>query len=70
MPFAAAAERLLTDGVRRRAGDDGRDGHDDRHAGGAATVPVDAVPVVDTIGAGDAFTAGFVTWWHGSGPGS
>jgi fructokinase len=30
---------------------------------GAVTVPVDAVPVVDTIGAGDAFTAGFASWW-------
>jgi fructokinase len=32
-------------------------------AGGAVTVPVVAVPVVDTIGAGDAFTAGFTSWW-------
>jgi fructokinase len=31
-------------------------------------VPVPAVDVVDTIGAGDAFVAGFVTWWtaHGT----
>jgi fructokinase len=32
-------------------------------ATGRATVPVDAVPVVDTIGAGDAFTSGFAAWW-------
>jgi fructokinase len=32
-------------------------------------VPVDAVPVVDTIGAGDAFTAGFASWWEASGRG-
>ena len=32
-------------------------------------VPVEAVPVVDTIGAGDAFTAGFVSWWLASGRG-
>ncbi len=38
-------------------------------AAGAVTVPVAAVPVVDTIGAGDAFTAGFATWWQGSGRG-
>jgi fructokinase len=31
------------------------------------TVPVTAVPVVDTIGAGDAFTAGFTAWWRGTG---
>lgn len=28
------------------------------------TVPVGPVAVVDTIGAGDAFTAGFVSWWR------
>jgi fructokinase len=27
-------------------------------------VPVPQVPVVDTIGAGDSFCGGFVTWWH------
>lgn len=30
----------------------------------SVTVPVAAVPVIDTIGAGDAFTAGFAAWWH------
>ena len=29
--------------------------------------PSIAVPVVDTIGAGDAFTAGFISWWVASG---
>ena len=37
--------------------------------GGTVTVPVAPVPVVDTIGAGDAFTAGFVSWWQAAGRG-
>lgn len=38
-------------------------------AAGSVTVPVAPVSVVDTIGAGDAFTSGFATWWSGSGRG-
>jgi fructokinase len=30
-------------------------------------VPVDDSPVLDTIGAGDSFAAGFLTWWMASG---
>ena len=38
-------------------------------AAGATHVPAPAVDVVDTIGAGDAFTGGFTAWWasHGYG---
>jgi fructokinase len=34
---------------------------------GEAAVPVQPVAVVDTIGAGDSFSAGFVSWWVASG---
>jgi fructokinase len=33
----------------------------------ARTVPVNEVPVLDTIGAGDSFTAGFLAWWMATG---
>ena len=36
-------------------------------ATGDATVPVQPVEVVDTIGAGDSFDAGFLCWWLESG---
>ena len=40
-----------------------------RTSAGSVEVAVEAVPVVDTIGAGDAFTAGFMSWWSASGRG-
>ena len=69
VPLVVAAEGLLADGVRAVLVTTGGTATTIVVAGAAVTVPVDAVPVVDTIGAGDAFTAGFVTWWRGSGRG-
>ena len=39
-------------------------------ADGEATVPVEPVEVVDTIGAGDTFGGGFMSWWSASGLGA
>jgi fructokinase len=36
-------------------------------AAGTQAVPVVDIPVVDTIGAGDTFTAAFLTWWMADG---
>jgi fructokinase len=66
-PAAVAAARLMSGRTRTVL----------LTAGAAATtvvtatdrrpVPVIDCPVVDTIGAGDGFTAGFVSWWMASG---
>jgi fructokinase len=48
--------------------DGGRSVHIHR-ADGETEVPVPAVEVVDTIGAGDAFGGAFAAWWHQAGLG-
>jgi fructokinase len=47
----------------------GADGASVVSSAGAATLPAPRVTVIDTIGAGDAFSAGFLAWWrhHGLG---
>ena len=64
VPFAAAVERLLTGAVRAVLVTAGGLATMIAAPGGSVNIPVDAVPVVDTIGAGDAFAAGFVAWWQ------
>jgi fructokinase len=43
--------------------DGGRAVHVRARAGGRLVIPVPAVAVVDTVGAGDAFGGGFLAWW-------
>lgn len=63
----AAAERLVESGVPLVLVTSGGSATLVVSAAGTTTVPVEHVPVVDTIGAGDCFTAAFVTWWLASG---
>ena len=67
-------EWLAADGAELLGSDDrvvlvtaGEGGTTIRTPAGSVVAAVDAVHVVDTIGAGDAFTAGFVSWWLASG---
>jgi fructokinase len=69
-PPEAVARRLLALGARVVVVTRGAEGA--VAFSGAETVAVAAPPVrvVDTIGAGDAFSAGFLAWWVGSGLGA
>ncbi|CAN5716348.1 carbohydrate kinase [soil metagenome] len=58
-----AAAELLGDGAKAVLATAGAGDTTIITPGGALEVPVAQVDVVDTIGAGDAFTAGFVTKW-------
>ena len=67
--LAAAAGALLGSGARVVLVTSGEAATTIVTAAGSVTVTVAPVTVVDTIGAGDAFTSGFVSWWRGSGRG-
>lgn len=64
-----AARRLIDLGPSVVLVTSGGDGVHVVTAAGGWTVPVEAVEVVDTIGAGDSFGAGFLAWWVESGLG-
>lgn len=62
-----AIDRLLEVGVRVVLRTDGGRSVEVRTASERVSVPVPAVEVVDTVGAGDAFGGGFLAAWVGSG---
>jgi fructokinase len=64
-----AARRLLDRGPRIVLLTRGAAGASVVSTDGLATVPAPQVTVVDTIGAGDAFSAGFLAWWRRRGLG-
>ncbi len=66
----AAARRLLELGPAVVLVTAGGDGAHVVTAAGERSVTVEPVDVVDTIGAGDSFDAGFLTWWFESGLGA
>ena len=66
-PAAVAAARLMSGRTRTVLLTAGAAATTVITAADRRTVPVISCPVVDTIGAGDSFTAGFVSWWMASG---
>lgn len=62
-----AAEAMLALGPSAVLVTRGGDGVHVATGSGSTVVPVDPVDVVDTIGAGDSFGAGFLAWWVGAG---
>lgn len=65
-----AARAMLPSGPAAVLVTRGGDGVHVLTADGAAVVEIGPVDVVDTIGAGDSFGAGFLAWWVASGLGS
>jgi len=66
-PAAAAVSRLMSGRTRTVLLTAGAAATTIITAADRRAVPVINGPVVDTIGAGDSFTAGFVSWWMASG---
>ncbi len=62
-----AAQRLLDRGTSAVLLTAGGEGVHVITAAGQTTVPTEPVDVVDTIGAGDSFGGGFVSWWTAAG---
>ena len=62
-PWLAAARSLLELGPAAVLVTDGPAPVTIDTESGERSIPVPVVEVVDTIGAGDAFVAGFLTWW-------
>jgi fructokinase len=63
VPPSAAAHALLAHGPRTVLVTDGAGPVAVHTSSGMLSVPVPRVPVVDTVGAGDAFAAGFLARW-------
>ena len=68
-PPEAVAGRLLALGARVVVATRGAEGAVAYSARDTVAVPAPPVRVVDTIGAGDAFSAGFLAWWLDTGLG-
>jgi len=64
LPYEAAAERLIDEGVSLVVVTLGPEGAFAAHRDLRVVVPAMKVDVVDTIGAGDAFGAGLLAWLH------
>jgi fructokinase len=69
VPATTVASRLLTRCTHAVLLTAGPDATTVLTRAGERVVPVHDVPVVDTIGAGDTFTAAFLVWWMATGRG-